>query len=896
MHRYPLLACALLSFTIAALPAASYVWWEAEDAVAQNFDPEHPFMPAHEELSGGRWIGIDNKQPRSETVFAEYQITVPSDGRYKFYARKFWKHGPFRFRFGDGPWHQVGRDIGLLDTTSLRTHLGANWVDCGWVKLEQGATEVRIELLEDRGAACFDAFLLSSEPVSPRGALKPGERYERASEGWFAFEPGRDPFNDSAIDLRRLNEAEAGSKGFIQADGPRFVHADTGESLRFWGVNINHSVLNMSRDDIDQLARWYAKHGVNLVRFHGPVFGDDSRSADPAILDKLFYTVAAMKREGIYFHLSIYFQHWHRMNQAKDQHTVLADFGYKDGQRPFALHFINHDFQAIMRGWWRDLLTTINPHTGLTLAQDAAVMGAELINEDNYFFFTFHESVPEPQLRILEARFADWAAQRFGSVEQALAAWQEPHDRDAPAEGRLGLHTAWEMGHRRTDRAQACARFLAEDERAFFTGMAAYLKEELGFGGVVCATNWKTAQGRYLEPVEKWANGGVDFMDHHGYFYAPFKNEDGIWGIGTGDQYRDRSATRFDPGRTEQKSGQTFSYDNPFNLLVWHDQPHMISEISWAVPNRFRGEQALIGASLGRLQGLDAIVWFAAQRPDWSSSLGSFWPVEVPSQIGQWPAAALLYRQGLLAEAEPAISVTLGTDAILDLAGMPVTQSTNYDAMQAEVAEAGGGLTMGIGSDSASDEKLAFWVGPIHVGFQAGNESSVEQVALDRYIDREQQQIRSLTDELLWDWGRGLLRVDAPRAQAVAGFIGANSPVELEQLRIQTELEYLVLMLVPLDDKPVAESEKLLLQVFTEDRSDAWQEQTGADGWRTITDKGRPPVVVRNINGSVSLKRSDAGELRVTALDGNGYPAGDAGHADSIALQPETLYYLIERP
>jgi hypothetical protein len=35
--------------------------------------------------------------------------------------------------------------------------------------------------------------------------------------------------------------------------------------------------------------------------------------------------------------------------------------------------------------------------------------------------------------------------------------------------------------------------------------------------------------------------------------------------------------------------------------------------------------------------------------------------------------------------------------------------------------------------------------------------------------------------------------------------------------------------------------------------------------------------------------------LSVTALDADGLPAGDAGNAASIRLQPATLYYLIAR-
>ena len=43
------------------------------------------------------------------------------------------------------------------------------------------------------------------------------------------------------------------------------------------------------------------------------------------------------------------------------------------------------------------------------VADKALEHGAEIINEDSYFFWTFNpQAVPEPELKILEAQFGDW--------------------------------------------------------------------------------------------------------------------------------------------------------------------------------------------------------------------------------------------------------------------------------------------------------------------------------------------------------------------------------------------------------------------------------------------------------------------------------------------------------
>ena len=68
---------------------------------------------------------------------------MPAAGEWQFWARKFWKHGPFRWRFGDGAWHEAGRDLGLIDGYELATHIGAArhyWNDATWITPAQLAS------------------------------------------------------------------------------------------------------------------------------------------------------------------------------------------------------------------------------------------------------------------------------------------------------------------------------------------------------------------------------------------------------------------------------------------------------------------------------------------------------------------------------------------------------------------------------------------------------------------------------------------------------------------------------------------------------------------------------------------------------------------------------------
>ncbi len=200
---------------LSSSPDFKQIWWEAEQASRGNFP-----APRREEGSGdftlseGLWIGIDAGW--EETPYLEYDIEVERGGAYGFFVRKFWKHGPFRWRFNDQPWQYVGRDIALLDAEFIRVHWGPQWVKAGNIALDAGTHTLRIEVTaNDAGPAFFDCFLLTAKPFYPLGRHKPWEALPKPAEGWVTFNQYDTLFDPSPIDLRFLNEHFAGDNGFI---------------------------------------------------------------------------------------------------------------------------------------------------------------------------------------------------------------------------------------------------------------------------------------------------------------------------------------------------------------------------------------------------------------------------------------------------------------------------------------------------------------------------------------------------------------------------------------------------------------------------------------------------------------------------------------------------------
>ena len=184
-------------------------------------------------------------------------MAVRKGGAYEFYARKFWRHGPFRWRFDDQPWRRCGRDAALLDDVSLAKFVNANWVDLGAVKLAAGKHRVRIEVDGDATAVAFDCFLLIDGPFVPRGRLKPGEKYGVAPAGWFAFEPDADPFEATpsicagSTSGRRATAASSRPRATSSSTRRPVSRSDSGGS-----TSIRTSWGRMARGSIASRAAW----------------------------------------------------------------------------------------------------------------------------------------------------------------------------------------------------------------------------------------------------------------------------------------------------------------------------------------------------------------------------------------------------------------------------------------------------------------------------------------------------------------------------------------------------------------------------------------------------------------------------------------------------------------
>lgn len=889
-HPYQtLIRILFVTIAVMAIPqmtgAASHqphsIWIEAEDTTSLQHGHARKYGPSSVESqvmsAGAALIPHSAETPKMK---ATWTLEVPSVGTWNLWVRKFWRHGPFKWRLGGVPWRTCARDVALHDDTYIRLHHGLNWVYLGPIDLAAGVQHLEVESLDNKG--WMDCFLLTDGPFLPRGKLKPGEPTGAEETGWFAWEPGADPFADSPIDLRHLNEKFAGEKGYVRREGNQFVLGD-GTPVRFWMTQTG-SLLSMQKPMVDLHARRLAKYGVNMARLMFLDLFKTWRSGPPAAfaakLERVHYTVAALKKQGIYTFFGHLFWDTHTFSLKDDDLP-----GLKKGEKATTAMFLNKPLQEKYLNFVEDLMIPKNPYTGLSLAADPAVAIIEVQNESNTLFWTLNpDNLPEHSRRLIEEAFAKYAVKKYGSAEQALATWGDKVKGDAPTQGRLGFLSAWHMTTQgRGQHAQRVTDqvlFLTEAQCQLYAHMKRRF-HSLGIKKMVAGSNWKTADPSNLGPLEYYSYTATDMVCKNEYFSPKhFANKRG-YAVDVDDTFVSISAMRGPEAAGVLMSAQPA------------DWPYLIVENNWENPSKYRAEFPFFVATYGKMAGVDAWNFFAYSTQQWDTGMG-VWNTNSPAVLGQYPAYALMYRRGDVLEGPPVVTEKVKRENLA--AGKPIAlpeiQYKDF-VWQKE-----------LGGDPKVDFKSAisprvFFTGPVRLEF-TDDKPAVQSQDLAKLIDEERGVLYNTNEQLEWHYQIGNVRVNTPTSQGAAGFLKQAGMIALTDVTIESKNDYGTLVVVALDNKPLRRSGRILIQAMTHDKPYGYQtvpdtKEKGAD---KIVSLGGYPFLVQDIQARVTLHRR--ANSKVTALDARGYPTDvvvqtqAAGNDLAITLPVNTLYTIVE--
>lgn len=210
-----------------------------------------------------------------------------------------------------------------------------------------------------------------------------------------------------------------------------------GDRIRFWGINMVADGAFPAKNVTRKITNRLKKFGINLVRLHhidngwsktGSLFtGLDTRVLDPVQLDKLDYLIYHLKRNGIFVNLNL---------NVSRNFSLFDGVPDADSLLEFAKGVTLFDRQLIelQKEYASQILTHVNPYTGLAISEDPVLAMVEIINENSLYRlwkddklkpinkggqFTYRHSM------ILDSLFNSFLLNKYNSHQNLVAAWNK---------------------------------------------------------------------------------------------------------------------------------------------------------------------------------------------------------------------------------------------------------------------------------------------------------------------------------------------------------------------------------------------------------------------------------------------------------------------------------------
>lgn len=648
---------------------------------------------------------------------------------------------------------------------------------------------------------------------------------------WFPqYQVSSNVTKGTVLDVSYLLDAPAGKHGKLTVNGSKFFFED-GTPARFWGGNIYGAGCFPEHEEAIELAERIAQNGANIVRLHHldvmkpwsdktverSLFGGQNpkttRKLDPVMLDNFQFLFSELKKRGVYVFLS---------HTSSRSIAVGDDFpGPKDAlddvEDGFKLEgFFDSYLIDLQKEFLTNLLGAKNPYTGLTLAEDPAMVFIEINNENSLSYLgkegKFSVKSPYFQNELL-TYFNIWLAKKYSSTIELSKSWSTDSNSGLLKWENLeakNITIPFMNEATKTDQVLTSARM--EDTYHFLYDLQAdYYRQmnnlfnQLGVKALVVGSNHWTAQ---LSDI--LLNAEQDFLDRHIYWAHPSREYNYMKG-----QIINSSAMVKSPfGGSIGGLAMRRVFGKPFTVSEWHN----------CLPNPYRAEGPVLMAAYSCFQDWHPMQYAysdgnMAELPD---MINSFDVLYDPAHTNLYPAAALLFQRHDVQEATIGYYENIPNSAVFD---------PNYEInFLPELALSG----------------------KYGLKFEALNPSNVESGLRPQssVTNQERTHFVSVTGEIEWDTQKGKVTIDTDRSQAFIGFNDGRK-YQLSDVGFDIQTEFAVIVVNSLTNQAIAESNHLLVSTSAGAR---WTDtEFSSDGDR-ILETGRAPFMVQPVEGTISIK------------------------------------------
>jgi hypothetical protein len=507
----------------------------------------------------------------------------------------------------------------------------------------------------------------------------------------------------------------------------------------------------------------------------------------------------------------------------------------------------------LQKKYAKDLLTHLNPYTGLRYCDDPAVAMIQVVNEDTLFLYGYWKTLKGHYKTLFQEKWNIWLAQRYKNLENLRAAWgsllepgEDPASKSVKFSFPVGM-TMGTWGGKSSARLDDQTLFCYDMEADFYKEMKNYLRDI----GVKCPVIG--SQALFLNLPDLKAQTVMDVIDQHPYSFG----------------LRPVVKTNCWDYDTITQMAVTKVFGKPIITTEWNYHHLDIFE--------FRCDAPLFVAAYSRFQDWDCMnahgynhaTGGRLKRIEWNQNI-----FNDPAFIGQWQAAANIFLRGDVTPAKEFVDIG---------------RYYNNTFYKREMCRPIKGF-------------LPYVKGARTKFFD--RDSTPEDLEKDRLYFSESLNFKtgdiliSDTGELEWHHSAGVLKINTAKTQAAIGFLKDFGEVRLENLAVKAKTDGAVsASLTSLDNLPLSGSKKMLLTIVGR------AENTGMkwDSSRFICkNKGAGPVMMEGVEADISIASGSAGKIKARALDKYGdrtldVPCSEKDGAArfSVSREYKTMYYEI---